>query len=152
MSPYHEALIEELHDEMLFRMNVLGFDLDAIWDNAPESDEGLVFHTTKRGVQGLGRYNVETGKFDVLPGSQIDMDVVPGTTKQPIIRLLELRASLIADETIQLKEPGKHVLTTTVSFDSPSAAAEFVLGGSQNGWTEWVDDSGRTLSTVYRKA
>lgn len=152
VSPYHEALIEELHDEMLFRMNVLGFDLDAIWDGAPESDAGLLFHTVRRGVKGLGTYNAETGKFDVLPGSQIDMDVLPGTTKQPIVRLLELRASLLADENIQLTEPGTHILKTTVSFDSPSAAAEFVLGGSQNGWTEWVDDSGRTLSTVYRKA
>lgn len=151
VSPYHEVLIEELHDEILFRMNVLGFDLDAIWDNAPENDEGLVFHTTRRGVKGLGTYNAETGKFDVLPGSQIDLDVMPGTAKQPIVRLLELRASLMENGDIRQAANGEHALQKTVSFDSPSAAAEFVLGGSQNGWTEWVDDSGRTLSAVYRK-
>ena len=36
------------------------------------------------------------------------------------------------------------------SIPTSSAAAVFVLGGSQNGWAEWVDDSGSTLSDVYR--
>ena len=35
-------------------------------------------------------------------------------------------------------------------FSSPSSAAVFVLGGSQNGWTEWVNEAGETLDTVYR--
>jgi len=26
----------------------------------------------------------------------------------------------------------------------------FVLGGNQNGWTEWVSDDGETLNQVYR--
>lgn len=151
VSPYHEVLIEELHDEILFRMNVLGFDLDAIWDNAPESTDGLLFHTTRRGVKGVGTYNAETGKFDVLPGSQIDMNMLPGTAKQPVVRLIELRESLLDAGDIEQIEAGSYVLRTTVSFDSPSAAAGFVLGASNNGWTEWVDESGRTLSGVYRK-
>ena len=33
---------------------------------------------------------------------------------------------------------------------TPSAAAVFVLGGSQNGWTEWISDGGETLNQVYR--
>lgn len=41
-------------------------------------------------------------------------------------------------------------LINDVVFPSPSAAAVFVLGGSQNGWTEWVDDNGNTLSDIYR--
>ena len=36
------------------------------------------------------------------------------------------------------------------SATTPSAAAVFVLGGSQNGWTEWVSDDGETLNQVYR--
>ncbi|MEC4176867.1 DUF4357 domain-containing protein [Adlercreutzia sp. R7] len=47
-------------------------------------------------------------------------------------------------------EKGLHELGCTLHFDSPSAAAVFVLVGSCNGWTEWVDESGRTLSFVYR--
>lgn len=41
-------------------------------------------------------------------------------------------------------------LANNIDFASPSAAAVFVLGGSQNGWTEWVNDAGQTLDSVYR--
>ena len=36
-------------------------------------------------------------------------------------------------------------------FPSPSTAAAMFLGGSANGWTEWKNDKGQTLSKVYRK-
>ena len=41
-------------------------------------------------------------------------------------------------------------LKENIEFGSPSAAAEFVLGGSCNGWSEWVNSSGQTLSGAYR--
>ena len=41
-------------------------------------------------------------------------------------------------------------LAEDLEFSTPSAAAAFVLGGSQNGWTEWVSDDGEALSQVYR--
>ena len=42
-------------------------------------------------------------------------------------------------------------LSEDLEFPTPSAAAAvFVLGGSQNGWTEWVSDDGETLNQVYR--
>ena len=37
---------------------------------------------------------------------------------------------------------GIAVLAEDLEFPTPSAAAVFVLGGSQNGWTEWVSDDG----------
>ena len=37
-----------------------------------------------------------------------------------------------------------------VTFGSPSSAAVFVLGGSQNGWTEWINNAGETLDAAYR--
>jgi hypothetical protein len=42
-------------------------------------------------------------------------------------------------------------LTDDIPFPSPSAAAVFVLGGSQNGWTEWTNERGQTLDYVYRR-
>lgn len=47
---------------------------------------------------------------------------------------------------------GESVTDDGLVFHTPSAAAVFVLGGSQNGWTEWVSEDGRTLSAVKREA
>ena len=49
------------------------------------------------------------------------------------------------------EESKRKTLEDDLTFASPSAAAVFVLGGSQNGWTEWVDSDGNTLSDIYRK-
>ena len=34
---------------------------------------------------------------------------------------------------------------------TPSGAAVFVLGGSNNGWIEWRDKDGKTLDELFRK-
>lgn len=148
VSPYTEAFITSLHEDILFRMGVLGFDLDAVGDDM--ADGGMLFHTTRRGVQGHGRYDSEAGKFTVLAGSQIDVATLCGSKGKINKRLEEQRASL-KDEGLLALESGVWRVACDVDFDSPSAAAVFVLGGSQNGWTEWVSESGDTLSSVYRE-
>ncbi|GBQ82836.1 DUF4357 domain-containing protein [Asaia krungthepensis] len=35
-----------------------------------------------------------------------------------------------------------------VNFSSPSAAGDMVNGRSTNGWTEWKDEAGNTLSDL----
>jgi len=47
-------------------------------------------------------------------------------------------------------QTGKVILADDVELSSPSSAAVFVLGGSQNGWIEWVNEQGQTLDYVYR--
>ncbi len=50
------------------------------------------------------------------------------------------------------REPGgSGLLQKTVSFSAPSGAADFVLGGSNNGWIEWKDGDKQTLDALYRK-
>lgn len=44
------------------------------------------------------------------------------------------------------------VLNTDQTFSSPSAASDFCLGRSSNGWTIWKDQKGQTLDEVYHKA
>lgn len=147
VSPYTESFIASLHEDILFRMGVLGYDLDAVGESV--TDDGLVFHTPRRCIDARGRYDSSAGKFTVLAGSQIDLDVQCGTKARPTQRLEELRASLRAEEALT-DDGGVWRLARDASFDTPSAAAVFVLGGSQNGWTEWVSEDGRTLSMVYR--
>lgn len=148
VSPYTEAFIASLHEDILFRMGVLGFDLDAVGDDVV--NDGVVFHTTRRHIDAHGRYDSEAGKFTVLAGSQIDIATLCGSKGKVIKRLEEMRTSL-KDEGLLARDGGVWRVACDVDFDTPSAAAVFVLGGSQNGWTEWVSESGDTLSSVYRE-
>ena len=138
VNPYKEERVERLHRDILFRMEVLGFDLDRI-DTAP-GIVNAVFHTKKNGVHASGRYNKDTGRFTVLAGSEIELS-------REIIKnqgAIEARKQLFGDLCERV------ILDDDVEFPSPSAAAVFVLGGSQNGWTEWVNNRGQTLDSVYR--
>ncbi|MDO4590789.1 MAG: GIY-YIG nuclease family protein [Slackia sp.] len=169
VSPYTEAFIANLHEDILFRMGVLGFDLgavddvesvpptrpsgaleadfDAIGDDA--ADDGMVFHTTCRGIEARGRYDSGTGKFTVLAGSQVDVAMLCGS-REKVNTGLESRRDSLRDEGLLVLEDGVWRVVCDVDFSTPSAAATFVLGASQNGWTEWVSESGDTLSSVYR--
>ena len=139
LSPYKEQRVEGLHSSILFRMEVLGYDLRRT-DVAVVSQHA-VFHTKKNAVAARGKYDTKNGSFIVLAGSEIDLS-------KPVLKsqgAQELRKSLFADAS------GKVILGEDVTFPSPSAAAVFVLGGSQNGWVEWFDDTGKTLDAVYRQ-
>mgnify|MGYP000025437248 CR=1 FL=1 len=71
MNPYKEQRVEDLHGSILFRMRVLGYDLDRK-ETTPVS-VNTVFHTKKNGVRATGRYNRDTGRFTVLSGSEVDL-------------------------------------------------------------------------------
>lgn len=76
----------------------------------------------------------------VLTGSTVALD-------RPILKnagAMEMRTHLFGDST------KRETLEDDQTFLSPSTAAVFVLGGSQNGWVEWVNDVGKTLNEVYR--
>lgn len=150
ISPYSEAFIHSLHEDILFRMTLLGFDLDAVGDSTGGGEQKRFF-TSRRGVRGIGVYNSEEGTFDVLEGSRIDLASVPGSPLSPNSRLSQARSDLLEEGLIVQQPDGTFALQTKVQFSSPSAAAEFVLGGSCNGWTEWKDESGQTLSKNYRE-
>ena len=138
INPYKEQRVQKLHESILFRMEALGYDLNRTYDG-PEAGSA-VFHTKKLGIKAMGRYSKDTGKFTVLAGSQVALD-------RPIIKnknAMNARKELFGDSIARAN------LESDVTFPTPSAAAVFVLGSSQNGWTEWVDDNGNTLSDIYR--
>lgn len=137
ISPYKEQSVERLHESVLWRMQVLDYDLDRL-EVGPSSAE--TFHTKKNGIRANGRYDKETGRFTVLAGSTIALD-------KPIIKnngTLKARKDLFGDAI------ERATLSDDITFQSSSTAAIFVLGGSQNGWIEWVNDKGETLDKAYR--
>lgn len=138
VDPYKEEAVERLHERILFRMAALGYDLDRV-DQSPVG-ASVVFHTKKNGIRGLGRYDKVTGHFTVLAGSKVNLS-------KPVLKnvsVAELRREMFGGIV------GIADLAEDLEFPTPSAAAVFVLGGSQNGWTEWVRDDGKTLNQVYR--
>jgi hypothetical protein len=149
VSPYSESFINQLHEDILFRMDVLGYGLDAVGDD--DMSEGLTFHTARRHVDGRGVYDATAGVFTVVAGSEVDLTHKPGAKNKPSAKMESMREERIANGTLVQSVDGRYCLTEPVDFSSPSSAAVFVLGGSQNGWKEWIAEDGRTLSDVYRK-
>lgn len=138
VSPYKEQAVRRLHKSILFRMAVLGYGLDRT-DAAVPAGHAL-FHTRRNGIAAKGRYDERTGSFTVLAGSQIDLS-------RPILKNV---GATDARRNVFGEESGIATLRDDMVLSSPSSAAVFVLGGSQNGWTEWVNEAGETLDTVYR--
>ena len=80
-------------------------------------------------------------------GSNILLDKSAPHTKE----VSEVREELRENNGIYLKA-GKYLLKEDITFDSPSTAAEFVLGGSKNGWESWrraIDE--KTLSSIKKE-
>lgn len=138
LNPYKEQTVKRLHKSILFRMAVLGYGLD--YTDAPVPAGHELFHTKRNGIVANGRYDERTGSFTVLAGSQVDLS-------RPVLKNVgarETRRELFGEGS------GVSILRDDVAFGSPSSAAVFVLGGSQNGWTEWINEAGETLDAAYR--
>ncbi|MGN1052647.1 MAG: GIY-YIG nuclease family protein [Candidatus Scatosoma sp.] len=137
---YDLPSIEEIYEEIQFIMATQGYKMD----NAKQSvNNSEIFHTSRNGILACGVYNGD--RFQVLEGSQINLDKPANLNKYN-----RLRKTLQADNTIVF-ENGAYFLKTTLEFNTPSGAAEFVLGGATNGWVEWKNENGITLDKVYRK-
>lgn len=137
---YDLAAVEEIYDEIQFIMATQGYKMN---DPKIISNEADILHTTRNGITAFGVYNGE--KFEVLEGSQINMD-----KPAHLQRYNRQRKELLSEQSI-LNIDGKYTLKVTVSFDTPSGASNFVLGGSTNGWVEWKNKDGKTLDELYRK-
>jgi len=138
---YDLVSIEEIYDEIKFVMATLGYKLENPRENVSNAP---ILHTTRNGICGLGVYSGD--KFDVLEGSEINMEKptqLPKYNKQ--------RQELLASGNI-VSENSKYILKLTLSFNTPSGASDFVLGGSTNGWAEWKNPDGKTLDELYRKS
>ncbi|MFI8307203.1 DUF4357 domain-containing protein [Streptomyces sp. NPDC085927] len=86
-------------------------------------------------------------KFVVLAGSPARAEVVPSFPRR-MPSSYRLRRRLI-DEGILVESarlPGWLETTRDVECNSPSAAAEILVGRSANGWTEWKSADGHPLA------
>lgn len=137
---YDLAAVEEIYEEIQFIMATQGYKMNDAKCTINEAD---ILHTTRNGITAYGVYNGE--KFEVLDGSQINMN-----KPTHLQRYNRQREDLISQQSI-INVDGKYILKVTLSFDTPSGAGQFILGGSINGWTEWKNKDGKTLDELYRK-
>ena len=139
ISEYDLPQVEEIYEEIEFIMGTLGFRMN---DSSVQSNQEI-FTTSRRGVVAKGIYSGES--FDVLPGSEIDLNKAVN-----IESYNAKRQGCLKDGTIT-ETDGKYYLTKIVSFRTPSGASDFVLGGSTNGWVEWKNRDGKTLDSLFRQ-
>mgnify|MGYP004622456523 FL=1 len=137
---YDLAAVEEIYDEIQFIMATQGYKMN---DAKIISSEADILHTTRNGITAFGVYNGE--KFDVLEGSQINVD-----KPSHLQRYNRQRKELLSQQSI-VNFDRKYILKVTLDFKTPSGASDFVLGGSTNGWVEWKNKDGKTLDELYRK-
>lgn len=134
---YQRDAMDEFFEDIKFLASFIGCN---IFEVAQPKCEQLFF-TKGRGANAQGFYNSDG--FTVLKGSIIAKTSVPSLAWQ------EKRAKLLQEYTEVSGD--QLILTSNKTFSSPSTAADFCIGSSNNGWLVWKNKDGNTLDEIYRK-
>ncbi|WP_033147997.1 DUF4268 domain-containing protein [Prevotella sp. P6B1] len=109
----------------------------------PKSPSHLIKCLLTRNASAQGLFNPADQSLTVLSGSKINPvhlnKISPAGRKK--------RDILFAKYT-ELRN-GERIVKEDICFDSPSGAAQFCVGGSSNGWSQWKDENGKELDS-YR--
>ena len=136
--PEHQQdSMDEFFEDVKFLASFIGCN---IFEVSQPKEEHL-FYTKGRGCNAKGFYSSDG--FTVLKGSIVAKTMVPSFNWK------EKREKMFQDYTSN--DNGILVLTSNKTFSSPSTAADFCIGSSNNGWLVWKDKDGNTLDSVYRK-
>lgn len=109
----------------------------------PSSPNHLIKCILTRNASAQGLFNPTDQTLTVLAGSKINpvhLDRISQAGKKK-------REILIAKYTELNK--GERIVKEDICFASPSGAAQFCVGGSSNGWSQWKDEDGKELD-AYR--
>jgi hypothetical protein len=134
---YQQDSMDEFFEDVKFLASFIGCSIFEV--SQPKVEH--IFYTKGRGCYAKGFYS--SNGFTVLKGSVI------ATTTVPSLKWSDKRNSLVSKYTTI--DDGKLVMTSDKTFTSPSTAADFCIGSSNNGWLVWKDKDGNTLDSVYRK-
>ncbi len=136
--PEHQQdSMDEFFEDVKFLASFIGCNIFEL----SQPKEEHIFYTKGRGCNAKGFYSSEG--FTVLKGSIVAPTMVLSFNWK------EKRKKMLQDYTCNENEI--LVLTSDKTFSSPSTAADFCIGSSNNGWLVWKDKNGNTLDSVYRK-
>jgi|GEM_PF-5629898 len=102
---------------------------------APDQDTNKIY-TLQKTIYGMpvsAKMRSAGGKYVVLAGSVIHAGWQEQGTPKYVKKL--------RDEQLYGQKGGIFTTIRDVEFDNVSAAAEFVMGYSANGWIEWMDEN-----------
>lgn len=136
--PEHQRdSMDEFFEDVKFLASFIGCNIFEI--SQPKAEH--LFYTKGRGCNATGFYSFDG--FTVLKGSVIAKTVVPSFHwREKREKMIQEYASI---------EDNALTLTSDITFSSPSTAADFCIGSSNNGWLVWKDIDSNTLDSVYRK-
>ena len=134
---YQRDAMDEFFEDIKFLAAFIGCNIFEV--SRPKAEH--LFYTKGRGCDAKGFYS-STG-YTVLKGSIIS------PTSVPSLKWSEKRQKMLKEYTAF--ESGTYIMTSDITFSSPSTAADFCIGSSNNGWLVWKDKDGNTLDSIYRK-
>ncbi|MDR9415898.1 MAG: GIY-YIG nuclease family protein, partial [Gracilimonas sp.] len=111
-------------------------------ENATDSDPVHQKYLIKTSTYSAQMIETDQG-YIVLKGSQAKKGLSKSTTET----YRKLRRKLLETE-ILVDDGDKLIFAEDAVFNSPSAASNMVLGRNSNGYSEWIDDQGRTFKQV----
>lgn len=103
----------------------------------------LFYVKTKSGVIGFGFYNPNEKTFTLLSGSKINAATSKSFNRKDAYQDITSKYCELND--------GFYELRKNYTFASPSTASSVVLGRSSNGWTDWKDENGNSLNSIYQR-
>lgn len=111
--------------------------------SSPKTAQPLLYYKVKD-ADAQGYYNDDG--FVILAGSSIRQAQTPSL---PLI-ITKLKERLLNDGKLIAINDKSYKLIENQIFKTPSAAGQMVSGRSSNGWSEWKNSAGQTLSEIYR--
>lgn len=108
-----------------------------------KSKSNLIKCFLTRNASAQGLFNPTDQSLTVLAGSKINpvhLDKISPAGRK--------KRDILFEKYTELRN-GERIVKEDVCFDSPSGAAQFCVGGSSNGWSQWKDEEGNELD-VYR--
>lgn len=170
--PFQKPFIESLYHEVEFMMAALGVKLVSPAAAAPNAQAGkkqvakkvqpvvtqpahasappqggMAVTMTRRGISVSGVYSGGAkGTLTLHAGAAVD---IAAKIKPKDKGTLALRQQLAAQGKLVSQDGNLATLGEDVTFASPTAAAQFVYGGSINGRVNWKDASGKSIKDVW---
>ena len=108
-----------------------------------DNKKDIIIHIERENLYAIAILK-DKNEVEVLQGSEIRYETLPTKEKCRLLR------KQLMDEEIIINEEGKWIFDENYTFPNVSVAANIILGGNNNGWTIWLNESGEKIE-VYLK-